>query len=429
MNRDSHLATEGEWALRWQRALLNRIFWLTVFVHGVAVIVLNVSGALDGGISRDSIKYHELGQQIAVRYSLGQIEWLRWIDNGWYEFVGVLYWIGPQKIWFVQSVNVLFASLASVFVARTGFLAYKDWRVGAGAALMVALFPSFVHFTSLATKDAVGLLAVSLFVWGLVSLRSNRPIAPAMLAIAAALLIYMTIRMYMVYALTFVGLLSLGPWDRVSRSAALWYGMIAVAMAGALMALWGIGFLGLDHEVARSYYDLDYINLTRERLSRGSGAIEADAWGQSLFADISNLALGLYYFFFSINILDVENLRQLSALPEMLVFLAAMPVLVRGMWATLVRRRHIALPILLVGVTVMAIYSSATTNMGALFRWRMQAIPFFILVAVYGASLRPDSLIWSLNNLLCGWLLPRRVGAQRRAERHPQRMAREGSRP
>lgn len=429
MNPNTRLAMEGEWTRRWHRALLSRIFWLTVLVHGVAVIILNISGALDDGISRDSIKYHELGQQIAVRYSLGQIDWLRWIDNGWYEFVGVLYWLGPQKIWFVQSVNVAFAALAATFITRTGLLAYKDWRIGAGAALMVTLFPSFVHFTSLATKDAVGLLAVSLFVWGLVSLRANRPIAPAMLAIAAALLIYMTIRMYMVYALTFVGLLSLGPWDRVSRSAALWYGMIAVAMAGALMAFWGIGFLGLDHEVARSYYDLDYINLTRERLSRGSGAIEAEAWGQSLFADISNVGLGLYYFFFSINIFDVENLRQLSALPEMLVFLAAMPVLVRGMWATLVRRRHIALPVLLVGVTVMAIYSSATTNMGALFRWRMQAIPFFILVAVYGASLRPDSLIWSLNSRLCEWFLPRRIGPQRGVQGHQGHVVRDGLRP
>jgi hypothetical protein len=33
---------------------------------------------------------------------------------------------------------------------------------------------------------------------------------------------------------------------------------------------------------------------------------------------------------------------------------------------------------------VMLVYTSATTNAGAMFRWRMQALPFFIMMTSYG---------------------------------------------
>ena len=43
--------------------------------------------------------------------------------------------------------------------------------------------------------------------------------------------------------------------------------------------------------------------------------------------------------------------------------------------------------LILFGLALIVVYSSMTTNMGAMYRWRMQAIPFLIVLMTYGAVL------------------------------------------
>lgn len=118
------------------------------------------------------------------------------------------------------------------------------------------------------------------------------------------------------------------------------------------------------------------------------------AWGSGLLSDLRNLLLGLYFFFFSIDPTEVTRARQWFAMPEMVVLLLAFPAIVRGVVRTWRHKRQIALPVLVFAFGVMAVYSSATTNMGAMFRWRMQALPFFMMMAAYGIHLRQRGILF-----------------------------------
>ena len=80
--------------------------------------------------------------------------------------------------------------------------------------------------------------------------------------------------------------------------------------------------------------------------------------------------------------------RQLFALPEMLLLLYAFPSLIRGVKNTWRKHKDTAFPVLVFAFGVMAVYTTATTNAGAMFRWRMQGLPFFLMVGSYGIYLK-----------------------------------------
>jgi hypothetical protein len=78
------------------------------------------------------------------------------------------------------------------------------------------------------------------------------------------------------------------------------------------------------------------------------------------------------------------------------LLLLAVPPLVGGIKNTWIHKRDIALPVLVFAFGVMLVYTSATTNAGAMFRWRMQALPFFIMMTSYGVYLQQKGMLFRL---------------------------------
>ena len=72
------------------------------------------------------------------------------------------------------------------------------------------------------------------------------------------------------------------------------------------------------------------------------------------------------------------------ALPEILVILCLLPSLVRGLRCSWQHARQASLPLAVFAFGLLAVYGSAATNMGAMFRWRMQALPLLLTFMVYG---------------------------------------------
>ena len=48
--------------------------------------------------------------------------------------------------------------------------------------------------------------------------------------------------------------------------------------------------------------------------------------------------------------------------------------------------RTAALPILILTFALVTVYGAGTTNMGAMYRWRLQAMPFVAMTVFLGAS-------------------------------------------
>jgi len=120
----------------------------------------------------------------------------------------------------------------------------------------------------------------------------------------------------------------------------------------------------------------------------GSGAIydhdDVATWGSGgLVANAVAFIKGVVYFFITLNPTSIGSVRQLMALPEVLLVLLLIPHLFRGLyWLWLDRRNSFPLIIFALGVMLMLV--SATTNIGALFRWRMQVMPLFVIAMAIG---------------------------------------------
>ena len=369
------------------RRYLQRLIWAALLLRLGGLAALWASDAIQLlRLSPDSERYHRVGLIIMREMEAGYFNWSNWIDNGWFQFTGlVYYWFGPHPA-LIQLFNVSLSCLTIVVVFKLALTVSKSSRVARLSALMVALFPSFIYWSCLMLKDPLAILMMSLLVLGCIRLRQQ--FSPLWLGLVVmALTLFLGIREYMFFVgigFIAVSFIFFTPY-RVPRAGS-WIGLAALAL---VPFFYGFGLFGLDYFADSVYTDIDYINHVRVSMGdHGSGAIFAPGaiatWGGSdLLTDIFGFLKGVVFFFITLNPADVGSVRQLMALPEAIVGILLLPYLVRGLqWLWLDRRN--AFPILVFGFGVMLLLVSATTNIGALFRWRMQVMPLLIIAMVIG---------------------------------------------
>lgn len=374
-----------------EKAWLLKLFLAAWLVRLAVVIVINATGAIQKlGLSSDSMHYARIGKMLAVQMHMGHFNWADWIDNGWYQFNGLVFYLFGEHPVLIQLFNITVASLVPVIFYFTVKKALGNAQVARWTALMIAFFPSFIYWSALMLKDPVSWLAVALLAYGTVSLKAHFSVR-ALLAVLTGLTIFLGVREYLFYISIMLVIASMFPLKNASVS--LFWRWLAVILLLGLAAQWaGFGFLAINKIQHSMYFDLDYLNHARVKLSmKGSGRFfdnpEEFVWGKSLWNDIKAAALAAYYSLVSLDLTHIGSVRQLMALPEVLLFLYLLPKLwlgLKGIWRD---HRNLALPLLGFGFGILVVYASATTNKGALFRWRMQALPFLLAFIAYGVYL------------------------------------------
>ncbi len=378
----------------------GRLFVVAFSARIVVVIVmcLATTGSI-GSVSRDSAKYHNVGREIAKEYARGEIEWAEWFDDGWYQFVGLVYFVFGVHIEIVMAINALLAAGATVLLYRIAREVFSDEPVARMSAYLFALFPSVVFYTSLPLKEAASLFGLLGVVWGVVCFIQGRQ-DRGLLWMAAGLAILAGLRAYMCFVCLGCVVVCVIPF-RIARG---WGGVFQVAcilLASAIGAYFVAVSAGIRYEDYPSlrYFDIDYINHVRGSLSRGNTRMYDNggnaAFGQNWAGNARLVGNGIFYLLFSIDLTNVKRDRQLAAIPEMLFIFYCLPYLFVGVTSIWKRSPRMALPILLFAFAIIGVYASAATNMGALFRWRAQALPFLIMLIVYGASTRRRGFVWA----------------------------------
>lgn len=373
------------------------LFLIALMLRIGAALALNLSGTLLSGLSADSVTYHNIGLAIAQALDFGQAgPRSSWVDDTWFRVIGhIYYWLGPNPL-IIQLLNALLGALAAVMTAKMAWAAYQNIRVAYFAGWLVAVFPSFVYFNAMLLKDAAALFLIATLGWAAVALRRQFSWR-YVLVILACLIGYLGIREYFFFVGAVLVAITLLPvFGRSSVSTASL--VVILILFGVLSWAMGYGVWGYEFFLHSQYTDLEYINATRQEMNKGTGAIGGSAWGGSLMDDLMNVLTGLYYAVFSVNPLEIANTRQAMALPEMLALLIAVPPMWRGFKVTWRRFRATAMGLIILGLGVLAVYISATTNAGALYRWRMQAFPFLfsILAAglmMYGSRRNPLAMV------------------------------------
>src|SRR5206468_9409648 len=87
---------------------------------------------------------------------------------------------------------------------------------------------------------------------------------------------------------------------------------------------------------------------------------------------------------------QVSNLRQTITLPEMIIWWAAFPMLIMGLWFSARYRLRQISPILMFTVMLSLAYSVFQGNVGTAYRQRAQLLVFYFLFVAVGYVLMQE---------------------------------------
>ncbi|VAX38815.1 hypothetical protein MNBD_PLANCTO02-121 [hydrothermal vent metagenome] len=397
----SHEMPHGIMQAGFDRAFTKRLFWTAFLLHVVTVLLLMALG--NGSIyemSRDSYDYHVKSQVIAEGFLAGEINWGLWVDEGWFQFIGLVYMLFGAQMVLVLLINTILASCAAVLCYKIAGMAFDDESVARLSGLTLAWFPSAIYYTSLPLKEAPALFGALSVLYGIMIFRVGNK-KGWWIWILCGLAIVASLRLYLCYVYSACTLFCLFPMRLTSGfSGLVRFGIVGAILAGGGLFLANAMGVDLSQYEAMRYFDIDYINKVRMGMNEGKTQLfknRTDSqYSDNMLMNAYNLGMGFFYFFFSIDVTHVTRDRQLMALPEVFFFLYCFIYLIHGFWSGWKTRFHKVLPVFLFGTMIVLVYSSATTNKGTMYRWRVQALPFLIMVIVYGASVRQKGILYSL---------------------------------
>jgi len=127
-------------------------------------------------------------------------------------------------------------------------------------------------------------------------------------------------------------------------------------------------------------------------MSRTDQANAGSGFGQDVDVSttegaITAIPIGLVYLLFAPFPWDMATLRQSITLPEMLVWWAAFPMLVLGLWFGIRHRLRQVAPIVIFTTMLTIAYSVFQGNVGTAYRQRSQLLVFYFIFVAVGAVL------------------------------------------
>jgi hypothetical protein len=294
--------------------------------------------------------------------------------------VAMIYVITGKSMFAGQSFCAVIGAATATLVFFCSRKIYNNLKVATIAAYSVAIFPSFVIWSSQLMKDGIILfLLVSIMVLTLrLSERFN--------AFTLALLVFclfgvMSLRFYIFYMVVVAVVGSFVIGLAKSNTSILFRLLITVALGV------GLTYFGPSESMG-SQLNM-FANLERIQSSRSDLAARANSgFGEDLDVSttegaINALPVGFTYLMLAPFPWEAENFRQAITIPEVLIWWAMIPFIILGLIYTVRHRLRKAFPILLFSLLLTIAYSIFQGNVGTAYRQRTQIQVFlYIFVGV-----------------------------------------------
>jgi hypothetical protein len=367
------------------REFLRQVFLGALLVR-LALALLIYALGWQGFFGGDAYQYDFFGHELAMVWNGWELRTasavLREVNGyGMIWLVGVIYWAVGRNMLAVQFFNAALGAATVTLVYLCARQIYENVRVSRASALFVAFYPSLVLWSAQGLKDGpiVFLLVVSM----LMTLKLGEKLRlEYLVGVTAALLCLLTLRFYIFYMVTaaVVGGLLIGM--RKGSTRALTQQFVVLAAIG--LALTYFGVLRTASTQFETYGNLEKLQRTRQYLATSAKS----GFGQDIDVSTTTGALtaipvGMAYLLFAPFPWQLASLRQSITLPEMLLWWAAFPLLVTGIWFTLRHRLRQALPVLIFTAMLTLAYSIFQGNVGTAYRQRSQLLVFyFVFVSV-----------------------------------------------
>jgi hypothetical protein len=332
----------------------------------------------------DSDTYDGFGAALANSWSHGTAitSWAATVEGkvnrGFIYFVAAVYYVFGRNVILVQFLNGIIGALTPIVVLELGLILY-DRRVASTAMLLTAFFPQMIFWSAALYKDPVIMLAIATNILAVLRLRTRVGALWVTLYLAtAAALVFL--RFYIFYALivaTVAGLLV-----RHRRGMALGFGAQAAVVVG-LIVLFVYTPVGQEVLANSRFLDLQLLSASRSDLARAGSGYGADADVSTIGGILTVLPLGVAHLLFAPFPWTMVNLRQALALPDVLMWYALVPALVRGLLAAHRRLRDL-MPVVVFTTALTLAYGAFLGNSGTAYRQRTQVMMFYFLFVADG---------------------------------------------
>jgi len=366
-----------------ETALLRRLILAGFILRVVLALILEWTG-YSKSLAPDEATYSLEGWQIATWWS-GETfvrPWRLGADQpmGYFYMNAAFFWLFGHTEIPIKLVN----ALAGAFSCRYLFLLARDLygpAVARRAAILFEFFPSLVLWSVLNIRD-VWVLLLILFISfkSQQVMRGYSHVALAQALVAVYLLSHLRDYLFFVVALPPVVSLLLGRRGHFGRN---------VLLAGlASLALLVLIQQGAVRQRTTARMSLEAISDVRRDMATGGSSFHEQVDVSSPVKALAFLPVGVAYFLFSPFPWQITSTLKLFSVPEMLLFYALTPAMVRGI-AFLVRRRlRENLQVLMLTALLTVSYALGEGNVGTLYRHRAQALGFFLCFAALGLELK-----------------------------------------
>jgi len=332
----------------------------------------------------DSETYDVFGAAIADSWSHGTAttSWTATVEGkvnrGFIYFVASVYYLFGRNVILVQFLNGIIGALTPIVILELGLLLYNR-RVATTAMLLTAFFPQMIFWSAALYKDPVVMLAIAANILAVFRLRLRMSAywVVVYLATAAALVF---LRFYIFYAIAAATLA--GAVARHRRGMMLGFATQIALLAG-MITLFVYTPVGQEILTNSRFLDLQLLSQSRVDLARAGSGFAAGADVSSIGGILSVLPVGVAHILFAPFPWTMANLRQALALPDVLMWYALVPALVRGVFYAHRRLRE-TMPILVFTTALTLAYGAFLGNAGTAYRQRTQVMMFYFLFVADG---------------------------------------------
>jgi len=372
------------------RLFLFRLFIVALALRWVVAFAIHDSGQ-EAFFGADAMTYDVFGNALKQSWLGlvdGQAPWLtrytRLGSSGWGMFYGVasIYYLLGRNPLAIQLLNAGLGAGMCIAAYKIGAMVYPSQRVARIAALFSAFSPSMILWSSQGLKDAP--IATCLLLCTLYTLRLREKLnVRSLLLLVVSLFFLFSLRHYAFY-IVFVSIA--GTLLMARRR----FTLLQVFQGGLLVVVIGIAFVYLGAgDTAHEAFDLKRVQEFREWGARVTNTgFGGDVDITDPRAAIGFLPIGILYVLLAPFPWMINNLRQLITLPELLVWWAMMPLVVKGYWFALRHRVRESFTVLLFTVSLVCAYALYQSNAGTAYRHRAQLYPFFFVLIGIGMQLR-----------------------------------------
>ena len=310
--------------------------------------------------------------------SIGRPGW------GMYYFVALIYFLLGKSFYAAQSICAVIGAATAPLVYFCSQKIYQNRNVARFAALMVALFPSFIIWSGQLMKDGLIVFLLVLAVTMVLTLQEKFSYTGIALLIFSLFGI-IALRFYIFYmvAMAVAGSFVIG----VAR------GKPSLGKRVAVLVLLGLSltYLGVLRNASSNFDkwgDLEAVQRSRQDLAvrAGSGfGEEVDV--STTEGAITTIPLGLAYLMLAPFPWQMSTLRQTITLPEVLLWWAMIPFMISGIWYTVRHKLRSAFPALFFSLMLTIAYSIFQGNVGTAYRQRTQIQVFLFIFIAAGWTL------------------------------------------